>query len=286
MKLILVSGLSGSGKTIALRTLEDEGIYCIDNLHLHLLEPFVAQLLKSRVPTYDCAAVGIDVRSGLEELEQFDLILNNIKQSQVSVEIIFLQAETETLLKRYSLTRRKHPLSLRGMPLVEAIEHERQLLLPVSAQAQLTIDSSHTNVHQLSRLIRERVRKSDDPGLSILLQSFGFKHGVPSDSDFVFDVRCLPNPHWEPDLRSFTGKDPQIAEYLQKHGEVDDMFTMIRQFVEYWIPHFESDNRHYLTISIGCTGGQHRSVYMVERLHRHLQQQLNNHLLCRHRELT
>ena len=285
MRLIIVSGLSGSGKTVALHALEDEGFYCIDNLHLGLLSPFVTQLLTPRLKLYDAAAVGIDARSGVEELRRFDAIVREIRDQGVELEIIYLQAEVDTLLKRFSETRRKHPLTRKGLPLVEAIHLERSLLGEIAAHADLTIDTTHTNVHQLTAQIRERVGRDPASTLSLQFQSFGFKHGVPTDSDFVFDVRCLPNPHWEPRLRSQTGLDPAVREYLEAHPMVENMYDDLCRFLETWIPRFEAENRNYLSVSIGCTGGQHRSVYLVQRLGEHFHADRGASVTIRHREL-
>ncbi|HHJ12631.1 MAG TPA: RNase adapter RapZ [Chromatiales bacterium] len=286
MKLLIVSGLSGSGKSVALHALEDEGYYCIDNLHLGLLQPFVDQVLMARMPLFDKAAVGIDARSGLDELEQFGALLGEIRARGIAVEVLFLQAEVDTLIKRFSETRRKHPLTRRGLPLIEAIHLERSLLASIADQADLVIDTTHTNVHQLRALVTERMGTKEIPRMSILVQSFGFKHGVPSDSDFVFDARCLPNPHWEPSLRSLTGQDPEVVAYLQNHPMVEEMYEMIAQFLRTWIPRFEVENRSYLTISIGCTGGQHRSVYLAERLAEELRRRYGQYISLRHRELS
>ncbi len=286
MKLLIVSGLSGSGKSVALHALEDEGYYCIDNLHLGLLQPFVDQVLMARMPLFDKAAVGIDARSGLDELEQFGALLGEIRARGIAVEVLFLQAEVDTLIKRFSETRRKHPLTRRGLPLIEAIHLERSLLASIADQADLVIDTTHTNVHQLRALVTERMGTKEIPRMSILVQSFGFKHGVPSDSDFVFDARCLPNPHWEPSLRSLTGQDPEVVAYLQNHPMVEEMYEMIAQFLRTWIPRFEVENRSYLTISIGCTGGQHRSVYLAERLAEELRSRYGQYISLRHRELS
>jgi UPF0042 nucleotide-binding protein len=285
MKLLIVSGLSGSGKSVALHTLEDEGYYCIDNLHLGLLVPFVRQLLSPRLKLYDKAAVGIDARSGVEELERFPQMLTEIRELGIETEIIFLQAEPTTLLKRFSETRRKHPLTQKGLPLVEAIHLERSLLSTIALNADLVTDTTQTNVHQLRAIIRERVTSSGNFGMSILFQSFGFKHGIAPDSDYVFDIRCLPNPHWEPELRSQTGQDEAVIEYLQGHNMVEEMYHGIANFLDTWIPRFGHENRSYLTISIGCTGGQHRSVYITERLADHFRNVYGDAVHLKHREL-
>lgn len=286
MKLLIVSGLSGSGKTVALHTLEDEGYYCIDNLPLGLLTPFVKQLLSPKLKVYDKAAVGIDARSGAEELERFSEILEEIRAYGIEPEILFLQAEADSLLKRFSETRRKHPLTKKGLPLVEAIHLERSLLSTIALKADLIIDTTLTNVHQLHAMVRDRLGNKESKKISILFQSFGFKHGVPTDSDYVFDIRCLPNPHWVSGLRSLTGMDSEVINYLQGHEIVEEMYDMIEHFLNTWIPRFETENRSYLTISIGCTGGQHRSVYFAERLADDFRIQFGESIQVRHRELA
>ncbi|MFP4244800.1 MAG: RNase adapter RapZ, partial [Ectothiorhodospira sp.] len=269
-KLIIVSGLSGSGKTVALHALEDAGYYCMDNLHIGLLTAVVRQFLTDGHGLYDETAVGIDARSGIEALDRFGEIVTEIRDMGVALQILFLQAEEQTLLRRFSETRRRHPLTRDDVPLVDAIHLERRLLVPVAEQADLTIDTTRTHVHQLTDTVRQRVGQAEEAGLSVLIRSFGFKHGTPVDSDFVFDVRCLPNPHWEPRLRALTGLDPEVGDFLGSHPLVEEMFASLRDFLTTWIPRFEHENRSYLTVSIGCTGGQHRSVYLAERLAKHL----------------
>ena len=217
MKLIIISGLSGSGKTVALHTLEDEDYYCVDNLPIGLLPQFVDRILSRRVQLYDNIAVGIDARSDSEDLRDFGTILEWIQQRdteiKIEIEIIYIQAELDTLIKRFSDTRRKHPLTKKGLPLSEAIEVERSLLKDVATAAHLYIDTTYTNIHELRSYIKERVVKRSKTNLSLLFHSFGFKNGAPADSDFVFDVRCLPNPHWEPNLRVLTGRDPEVMAF-------------------------------------------------------------------------
>jgi UPF0042 nucleotide-binding protein len=284
MKLIIVSGLSGSGKSVALHTLEDVGFYCIDNLPVGLLADFGRHITEIRVKPHERYAVGIDARSGSEDLERFPAILNELETRGVHSEIIFLQADDDTLIKRFSETRRRHPLSGPDTSLAEAMTREAELLAPILARANLTIDTTSTTIHQLRELIRERLDRRASGRLSLLFESFGFKHGVPKDADFVFDVRCLPNPHWEPRLRPFTGRDADVAEYLQAQPSVERMYEQIRGFMEEWLPNFERESRSYLTVAIGCTGGQHRSVYLAERLARHFRQHSDN-VSVRHREL-
>ena len=285
MRLVIVSGLSGSGKSVALHTLEDLDYYCIDNLPIGLLEPFAQQLLDNPSPGQENAAVGIDARNQSHELQHFPEIVRRLRDRGIRCEILYLQADDETLLKRFSETRRKHPLSRADVPLADAIRQERSLLEPISANASLHIDTTRTNIHQLRDLVQERVAGKTDGALSLLFKSFGFKHGVPEDADFVFDVRCLPNPHWEAHLRPQTGLDREVAEYLDAQPMVDGMFDAIRTFLDTWIPCFESENRSYLTVALGCTGGQHRSVYLARRLGEHFRQRYPS-VLVRHRELS
>ncbi len=284
MKLVIISGLSGSGKTIALHTLEDEDYYCVDNLPLGLLPELVERILNREIQPYDNIAIGIDARSEISDLRAFSHIIRTLREKDIAIEVIYLQAELATLIKRFSETRRKHPLTRKGLPLPEAIEMERELLSEVATDADLFLDTTYTNVNQLREIIREQVIKHDNKGLSVLFQSFGFKHGTPTDSDFVFDVRCLPNPHWVPSLRPLTGLDAEVMEFLAKETDVRQMQDSIRDFLKYWIPRFEQQSRYYLTISIGCTGGQHRSVYLVERLSEDFRD-LSDNVSIRHREL-
>lgn len=285
MKLIIISGLSGSGKTVALHTLEDEDYYCVDNLPLGLLPDFVSQLLTQKIRLYNNIAVGIDARSHAEDLREFSTIIKQVEHHDIDIEIIYIQAERETLIKRFSDTRRKHPLTRKGLPLTEAIEIERNLLRDVALAADLYIDTTYTNIHQLRDHIKDLVAQRSQDSLAILFQSFGFKNGSPVDSDFVFDVRCLPNPHWEPELRPLTGQDPEVIAFLQSQEDVQEMLHYIRNYLNFLIPRFARQNRYYMTVSIGCTGGQHRSVYIAEQLHDDFKAQLNN-VSLRHRELN
>jgi len=284
MKLVIISGLSGSGKTVALHTLEDEDYYCVDNLPLGLLPDFIDRVLNRTIQPYNQIAVGIDARSDADDLRKFNEIIEPLKNKKLKLEVIYLQADLPTLIKRFSDTRRKHPLTSKGLPLSEAIEIERSLLSEIASKADLYVDTTYTNVHQLRDFIKERVIKHAEAGLSLLFQSFGFKHGTPTDSDFVFDVRCLPNPHWEPNLRPKTGLDIDVIEFLQSEEEVNDMLKQISGFLQYWIPKFEQQNRYYLTVSIGCTGGQHRSVFIAQRLYDDFRSIVKN-VSIRHREI-
>jgi RNase adapter protein RapZ len=283
-RLIIVSGLSGSGKTVALHTLEDAGYYCIDNLPISLLSGLGAHLGLLGTDGGQDFAVGIDARNRPGDLQQFPSFLDHLRAHGVKTEIVFLTADDATLIKRFSETRRRHPLSADDRPLAEAIAVERHLLSPIQERADLLVDTTTTTLHQLRDIINERLG-GHHARLSILFQSFGFKHGVPADADFVFDVRCLPNPHWEPALRPLTGRDQPVAEYLEAQPQVEQMYVHIRDFLAHWIPAFERDNRSYLTIAIGCTGGQHRSVYLSERLAANFARQFGQ-VSMRHRELS
>ena len=289
MKLIIISGLSGSGKTVALHTLEDEDYYCVDNLPIGLLPQFVERILSRKVQLYDNIAVGIDARSDSADLRDFNTIFEWIQQrdteTKIEIEIIYLQAETDTLIKRFSDTRRRHPLTKKGLPLSDAIDVERSLLKDVATAANLYIDTTYTNIHELRSYVKERIVKRQQTKLSLLFHSFGFKNGAPADSDFVFDVRCLPNPHWEPNLRILTGQDPEVIAFLQDQEDVRQMLEHIKNYLEFVIPKFINQNRYYLTVSIGCTGGQHRSVYIAETLHDNFRNQLEN-VSIHHRELS
>lgn len=283
MKLVVISGVSGSGKSNALHVMEDLDYYCIDNLPVGLLPAFAEQAAASN-ETITHAAIGIDARNLPNELHRFSYILGQLKNKGVVVEIIFLDAEDNILLKRFSETRRKHPLTEDEIPLIEAIQKERELLGPIASRADLYIDTSRTNIYQLRDLIKERITGSTSQDLSLLFESFGFKYGAPTDADFVFDARCLPNPHWESELRPYTGLDQPVIDYLKQHAIVDEMFEDIKNFILTWMPRFEAENRSYLTVAIGCTGGQHRSVYLAHQLAQTLKQiHPNTHI--RHRDM-
>jgi len=286
MKLFIVSGTSGAGKTIALHALEDLGFYCIDNLPVALLPAFAKEAaFGSRHHGYENAAVGIDARNLTRDLASISEMLKPLRQEGMDIEVIFVDADDATLLKRFSETRRPHPLADAEVPLEEAIHQERLLLKPISSLADMLVDTSRTNVHQLRDLIQKRVGNGGGKRMSMLFESFGFKHGIPIEADFVFDIRCLPNPHWEPRLRALTGRDEEVAQFLEQHDEVNAFFNDICSLLEKWLPRFEDDNRSYMTIAIGCTGGQHRSVYLVERLAAHFRQH-HDAVLIRHRELA
>ncbi len=262
MKRIFVSGRSGSGKTVALRALEDHGFYCVDNIPIKLIPGLLAQTENQ----YPELAVGVDARNVPADVNDFDEVMKFLQGKGKEFEVIFIDANDTTLLKRFSETRRRHPLTIEGLSLAEAIAEEKNRLEPVARHAQLVIDTSTKTPHELCETIIKRVIGENENQLSIQFKSFGFKSGAPTDADFVFDARCLPNPYWEKNLRSFNGRDKEIIEYLDDLPYVQEYFWQLRTFLHTWIPRFEEGNRNYLTIAIGCTGGQHRSVYMVEKL--------------------
>jgi UPF0042 nucleotide-binding protein len=283
-KLQIVSGMSGSGKTIALHTLEDMGYYCIDNLPISLLLSVADHLTGEPEAIFRKTAVGIDARSQPSQLVTLPDMVEGIRERGLDCRMLFLDTEPDTLIKRFSETRRKHPLTNEQRSLPEAIHYERELLAPVIEAADLRIDTTYTNIHELRDLVRHRVG-GEEGKVSILFESFGFKHGLPGDVDFVFDARCLPNPYWQEALRPYNGMNAPVADYLSSHQEVNDMLSDMINFLTRWIPAFEADGRSYLTIAVGCTGGQHRSVFLVERLTKHfLQAGLN--VMSRHRELS
>ncbi|WP_198244799.1 RNase adapter RapZ [methane-oxidizing endosymbiont of Gigantopelta aegis] len=284
MKLLIVSGLSGSGKSIALDTLEDCGYYCIDNLPVTLLEDFIRHVMLDDKKTYEKTAIGIDARNKSEALLKFSENLDFIRSQGIDCEVLYLQSEENVLLKRYSETRRKHPLTDGNKPLVEALRAEKDMLRPIAKCADIVIDTSHTHYHQLREILKIQLGEGHQKQMIIQFLSFGFKYGLPLEADFVFDVRCLPNPFWVTELREYSGKDQPVIEFLQKEDMVQQYFMDVRSFVERWVPRFEADNRSYLTVAMGCTGGRHRSVYLVEKLTGHFK--LNNqNVIARHREL-
>jgi len=263
MKLIVVSGRSGSGKTIALRVLEDLGYYCVDNLPVTLLP----QLVREAQDRYDQLAVSIDVRNMPDESGDIDNLLGQIRQaSDIEFSSIFTDADNATLIRRYGESRRLHPLSRKHLSLDQAIQQEAHLLAPLSSTADLRIDTSTLSIHDLSEQICERVLGRKEKELVLVFESFGFKHGTPKDADFVFDARFLPNPHWIPELRALTGLDAPVREYLQAQADVMLYSQQIETLLSNWLPHLERNNRSYVTVAIGCTGGQHRSVFITELL--------------------
>jgi UPF0042 nucleotide-binding protein len=264
MRLIVISGLSGSGKSVALHVLEDLGFYCIDNIPAPLLRSVVDEVLRGRDRAYENVGVGLDARNRPEDIAKIPELLKQLRADGIVCEVIFLQADDKVLLSRFSETRRKHPLTNDRVSLPEAIAKERELLGPIINSAELIIDTTATTVYALRQQIQQRIGYREPGTLSILLESFGYKHGLPSAADFVFDVRCLPNPYWEPQLRPLSGKDAPVKAFLDAEPRVQEMIADITAFLEHWIPRYRDFHRSYLTVAIGCTGGQHRSVYIAE----------------------
>jgi UPF0042 nucleotide-binding protein len=285
MRLIVVSGLSGSGKSVALDMLEDLDFYCVDNMPAGLLPGFIAYTVRTSESSYRETAVGVDARNRPEDLAEVPQLVETLRKSGIACETLFLRADSDTLLKRFSETRRRHPLSRHGAGLKEALEQEQRLLVPLASAADLTIDTSRLSVHELRELIRGRVVERAKPGPSLLFQSFAYRHGVPDDADFVFDARALPNPYWDPALRDLTGRDEPVARFLGQQDDVNRFCEDIRDFIARWLPSLVRSNRSYLTIAVGCTGGQHRSVYLAERLAEHFRG-IQGTALVRHRDLA
>ncbi len=284
MRLIIVSGLSGSGKTVALHHLEDLGFYCIDNVPAALLAMVIGQITATEDPLYANLAIGIDARNRAADLARLPEVVLDLRARGIRCEVLFLHADDNMLLKRYGETRRKHPLSAAGLSLREAIDRERQLLGPIIGSAELVLDTTRTSIYELRDIIRRRVGAHEQPGLSILIESFGYKHGIPADADFVFDLRCLPNPYWDVALRHLTGRDEKVIEFLDAAANVQRMHDDILGFLDRWIPEYIDFKRNYLTVAIGCTGGQHRSVYMAEKIAAELSKRYAP-VMTRHNEL-
>jgi len=285
MRLVVISGRSGSGKTSALNILEDVGFTCIDNMPSSLLPELIHQLKIDSSNRERQLAVGIDARNLVGDLSGIPKTLEQIERVGVAVDVLFLKARSSDLLRRYSETRRKHPLSNDNVGLKEAIDLEKKLLAPIADIADRVIDSSGLSLHQLRDLIRNTVVPNAHETMSILFQSFGFKRGMPNDADFVFDVRCLPNPYWKAELRTQTGNDAGVIQFLEGQVDVASMLADIIGYLTRWIPKFQSNNRSYLTVAIGCTGGQHRSVYIANRLHEHFSKQ-HQAVQIMHKELS
>jgi|TARA_B110000879_G_scaffold195862_1_gene264971 UPF0042 nucleotide-binding protein len=283
MKLTIISGRSGSGKSTVLHILEDRGYYCIDNLPASLL-PALADRISNDDTHLSNIAVSIDARNISADLQQAPEIISELQARELSTEIIFLDANSQTLLKRFSESRRKHPLSNESTDLREAIDIESALLESISVMANLVIDTSNMSLHQLRDLVKNRLLENSETSMALLFESFGFKNGVPVDADLVYDVRCLPNPYWDTALRSLTGLDADVATFLNSQEEVREMVNDIRIYLEKWLPKYESNNRSYITVAVGCTGGQHRSVYIGEKLRKYFSSKIKN-VQIRHRDL-
>lgn len=278
MQLVIVTGLSGSGKSIVMKAMEDSGYYCVDNLPAQMLTQVVEHL---DAAGHSLVAVSVDTRSA--RLEHLPEHIRELKQRGAELHLLFLESNAETLVKRFSETRRRHPLSDDGHTLAESIHAEREMMAEL-ANLGHRVDTSELSANTLRSWVKDFVAL-DHSGLALLFESFGFKHGIPLDADFVFDVRLLPNPHYDPVLRPLTGRDAPVASFIETQPDAMEMLADIRGYVEKWLPGFVRDNRSYLTVAIGCTGGQHRSVYMVEQLARHFRAQ-GQRVLVRHRELN
>jgi UPF0042 nucleotide-binding protein len=281
-RLILVSGLSGSGKSTALRALEDQGCYCVDNLPAALLREFAKQIGKDPV-LYSTVALGIDARSRDPELETIPEWLDERRETGLHCQLLFLTADTKTIIKRFSETRRRHPLTSDQQALPQAIEKEKKLLDPLKRRSAWIIDTSDTNIHQLRRQVWNCLGGERD-SMMVVLESFAYKRGIPQDVDFVFDARNLPNPYWNEQLRDVSGLDSKVSEWLESNDAVERMYVDIEQFLLAWLPDFRDGQRSYVTVGIGCTGGKHRSVYLVDRLAKRLRSDFGR-ILIHHREL-
>lgn len=283
MRLIIISGRSGSGKSTALHQLEDEGFYCIDNLPVSLLPALIEKTGEEEFHLFQGTAVCIDARNAWKDLKNFGEILRSLPAS-VETHVLFLDAQDINLLQRFGETRRRHPLSTESIPLAEAISRERDLLEPISRSASLVLDTSQMTVYELRDAIKQRLLGASAGTMSILVQSFGYKRGVPADADLVFDVRMLPNPHWVKELRLKTGLDEDVRLFLEDQPMTAELYDDIRGYLDRWLPRYRDGNRSYMNIALGCTGGQHRSVYLANRLYQHYRQQYPA-IHVRHREL-
>lgn len=283
MQLTLISGRSGSGKSTVLHVLEDHDFYCIDNLPASLLPSLARRLTAGELKTQK-VAVSIDARNLPADLEQVPAIIDQLSRSDLATEVLFLDANSQTLLKRFSESRRKHPLSDKDTGLREAIDRESEMLEPLSLMASLSIDTSEMSQHTLRDLIVSRLLNGESKRMTLQFQSFGFKNGIALDADLVFDVRCLPNPYWDSSLRALTGLNSEVQAFLDSQPEVQAMSAEIEAYLDRWLPRFERNNRSYMTVALGCTGGQHRSVYLAEKLGQLFQERFAQ-VQVRHREL-
>ena len=266
MRLVFVSGLSGAGKSVALHMLEDLDFYCVDNIPAALLKSFIAHTLRSNDPVYRRTAVGLDARNTEAEIATVPTLIDELRRSGIACELVYLIANDQELLRRFAETRRRHPLSRNGESLREAIEIERRLLEPIAQHADLTLDTTRIGVHDLREAMRLRVEQRSASRMSLQFASFGFKHGIPGDADFVFDARTLPNPYWDSALRGLTGRDAEVVRFLEACEPVGRLINDIEQFVEGRLKDLQESNRRYVTVAIGCTGGRHRSVYLADQL--------------------
>lgn len=283
MRLVIISGSSGSGKSTALNQLEDEGFYCIDNLPVALLPSLVQETGRDDFQVFQGIAVCIDARNAWNDLANFGEILASLPEG-VDCQILFLDANPQSLIQRFSETRRRHPLSTESLSLQESIERERELLEPIYMRAAVVLDTSQLTIYELRDVIKQRLLGTREGTMSILFQSFGFKRGLPADADLVFDVRMLPNPHWVKELRGKTGLDEAVREFLEAQPMTLELYDDIRNYLDQWLPRYRAGNRSYMSIALGCTGGQHRSVYLANRLYQQYREQFPS-VDIRHREL-
>ena len=266
MRLVIVSGLSGAGKTVALKRYEDRDYYCIDNIPLDLVQPLLRHAIDHPGPRYRKLALGIDARCDPLEIERFPAVLEALREQAIDVRVLFLSADDDAIVRRYNETRRRHPLASAEVSLLDAIRFERRLLKPIADLADVPLDTTRLNLYELRSAIDAQLPEPGTRGLSVLFLSFGFKHGGPASADFVFDARMLPNPHWVPDLRRLDGRDAPVVDYFAGQALVGQFLDDTRQYLERWLPQLEAQDRPYVTVAVGCTGGHHRSVYLAERL--------------------
>ena len=278
MEVIIISGLSGSGKSIALNALEDNDFYCIDNLPVTLLSNISQHLNHEH---QDKVAISVDIRS--INIEKLPHVIKEIESLSIKTKLIYLESSTESIVRRFGETRRRHPLANERLSLAEAIEKERAMLAPL-AEIGYKIDTSSMSVNALKKTLNELIQLKED-NLALQFSSFGYKFGIPLDADFIFDVRCLPNPHYESDLKDLTGIDKPVADFFQNYKEVDKMYKDINHFVSEWLTAFKNDQRHSLHIAIGCTGGKHRSVYIANKLFTHFSNP-KSQVIIRHRDIN
>jgi RNase adapter protein RapZ len=283
-RLIIVSGLSGAGKTVVLNTLEDLSYYTIDNLPVSLLNTLIEQFSEDTNNLAKQIVIGIDARNSHDDFSFLPEMIISLREKEISTDLIFIEANDEVLTKRFSETRRKHPLSSDSTSLTDAIKQERYIIGPLAEAADLCVDTSHMQLNELRDIVRNRIAQREKATLSLQFMSFGYKNGIPNDADFVFDLRCLPNPYWKKNLRQFSGKDEPIIEFLTKQDSVEKMLNDLEHFLDTWIPQFELDNRSYLSIAFGCTGGHHRSVFIAERLAAKFRDS-GKQVIMRHRDL-
>ena len=283
MQLVIISGRSGSGKSTALNQMADEGYYCIDNLPLTLLPALVDKIGGDEYRMFQGTAVCIDARNAWQDLASFNSILESLPEA-VTTHVVFLDCDEATLIRRFGETRRRHPLSTDSVPLADAITLERELLEPIATSATLILNTSQTTLYELRDAIKQRLLGNTAGSMSILIQSFGFKRGVPMDADLVFDVRMLPNPHWVPELKSKTGLDVEVRTFLEEQSMTQDLYEDLCHYLDRWLPRYREGNRSYMTVALGCTGGQHRSVYLADRLFQQYREQYPA-IHIKHREL-